>query len=225
MTGSTNAEQSDSSRKKRPNRQGKPLRKRSKPVPLPTGRFRFSDLQWNNIVKDFKFPAEARKDLETHIMMYRNGLAEQRVSVPPSKTRQNLNHLSKAAQRFCDELQRGGDDTRAWDIIACLPRWPLERMDRLEEDLIELSEALLKAADSVQPTHPGVSTDRNLFSFVNALAELWEKYTGTRFSRAKKRKTPGHFIEIVGRIANPHLHLDTLRNVVRSVAEKRPWEN
>jgi hypothetical protein len=213
--------------KKRPNRQGKPLRKRAVRVALPDGRFRFDENQWSDI-EQLGFPSGARYRIEVTVTIYRNNLAEEVDAVPPSKTRQHLRRLSTTAETFLIEFQRAINDGRAWEIITYLPDWPALRVCRLEQDLLDLPEVLTKAANAVQLGPPGAAPDWNMFGFVNALAALWEEYTGTQFNRTKKRPTERHaidFIIAVGRIADPHLHQDTLENVVRSVAEKRLWEN
>jgi len=221
------ADDNDHPPKKRPNRQGKPLRKRATRVALPDGRFRFGDDQWSDI-ELFGFPPDARRRLETTVTIYRNNLAEVADAVPPSKTRQHLRRLATTAETLLIEFQRAINDVRAWEIITYLPDWPALRVCRLEQDLLDLPEVLTKAANAVELGPPGAAPDWNLFCFVSDLAALWEEYTGARFNRTKKRPAERHpidFIIAVGRIADPHLHQDTLENVVRSVAEKRLWEN
>jgi hypothetical protein len=212
---------------KRPHRQGKPLRKRAERVALPDGRFRFSDEQWRDI-EQLGFPSDARYRIEITVTIFRNNLAEEADAVPPAKTRQHLRRLSTTAETFLIEFQGVINDCRAWELITCLPDCPALRLCRLEQDLLGLSDVLTKAADAVELGPPGAAPDWNLFGFVSDLAALWEEYTGARFNRTKKRPTERHaidFIIAVGRIADPHLHQDTLENVVRSVAEKRLWEN
>lgn len=118
--------------KKRPHRQGKPLRQRAKRVALPDGRFRFSDDHWSEI-ELFGFPPDARHRLETSVTMYRNGLVDSLNALPPAKTRQNLQRLAIAARKFCGEFQRVTDDARAWDLITDLRDWPLNRLDNWEQ--------------------------------------------------------------------------------------------
>jgi hypothetical protein len=210
--------------KKRPNRQGKPLRKRATRVALPDGRFRFGDDQWSEI-ELFGFPPDARRRLETTVTIYRNNLAEEADAVPPSKTRQNLRRLATTAKSFFIDFQSAINDGRAWELLTCQPDCPALRLCRLEQDLRGLSDALTIAADAVELGPPGAAPDWNIFGLVNALAALWEEYTGKRFNRTKTRPNATDFIIVVGRIADPHVHQDTWANMVRSVAEKRLWEN
>jgi hypothetical protein len=210
--------------KKRPHRQGKPLRQRAKRVVLPDGRFRFSDEQWSEI-ELFGFFPDARHRLEISVTMYRNGLVDSLNALPPAKTRQNLQRLAIAARKFCGEFQRVTDDVRAWDLIRDLRDWPLNRLDNWEQGLIDLPEALTEAANAVQLGPPGAAADWNLLGFVNTLAPLWEEYTATRFDRSKRRPNAADFIIAVGLIADPQVHSNTWENVLRSVAAKRFWEN
>jgi hypothetical protein len=210
--------------KKRPHRQGKPLRKRAKRVALPDGKFRFGDDQWSEI-ELFGFPPDARRRLETTVTIYRNNLAEEADAVPPSKTRQHLRRLATTAETLLIEFQRAINDVRAWEIITYLPDWPALRVCRLEQDLLDLPEVLTKAANAVELGPPGAAPDWNMFGFVNAAAALWEEYTGKRFNQTKTRPNATDFIIELGRIVDPHVHQDTWANMVRSVAQKRLWEN
>jgi hypothetical protein len=211
--------------KKRPHRQGKPLRKRAKRVALPDGRFRCSDEQWHDVGERFGFPSDARYRMEITITIYRNNLAEEADAVPPSITRQNLQRLAMAGEKLCSEFERVINDDRAWELITNLRNWPALRVCRLERDLLDLPDAATKAAHAVQLGPPGAAVDSNILGFVNTLAPLWEEYTGTRFDRTKRRPNAADFIIAVGLIADPQVHSATWENVVRSVAENRYWEN
>jgi hypothetical protein len=209
---------------KRPHRQGKPLRKRAERVALPDGRFRFSDEQWRDI-EQLGFPSDARYRIEITVTIFRNNLAEEADAVPPAKTRQHLRRLSTTAETFLIEFQGVINDCRAWELITCLPDCPALRLCRLEQDLLGLSDVLTKAADAVELGPPGAAPDWNMFGFVNAAAALWEEYTGKRFNQTKTRPNATDFIIVVGPIVDPHVHRDTWANMVRSVAQKRLWEN
>jgi hypothetical protein len=210
--------------KKRPNRQGKQLRKRAKRVALPDGKFRFSDEQWSDI-ELFGFPPDARNRVAIYVSIYRNNLAEEADAVPPSKTRQHLRRLATTAKSFFIDFQSAINDIRAWELLTCQPDCPALRLCQLEQDLLGLSDALTIAADAVELGPPGAAPDWNIFGLVNALAALWEEYTGKRSNRTKTRPNATDFMIVVGPIADPQLHRDTWENVVRSVAEKRLWEN
>jgi hypothetical protein len=211
--------------KKRPHRQGKPLRKRAKRVALPDGKFRFSDEQWRDVGEKYGFPFDARYRMEKTVTVYRNNLAEEADAVPPSMTRQHLRQLAKTAKSFFVDFQSTINDTRAWELLTCQPDCPALRLCQLEQDLRGLSDSLTMAANAVQLGPPGVAADWNIFGLVNDLAAFWEEYTGKQFNRSKTRPNATDFIIAVGRIADPGVHRDAWENVVRSVSENRSWEN
>jgi len=211
--------------KKRPHRQGKPLRKRAKRLALPDGRFRFSDEQWREVSERFGFPSDARYRMEITITIFRNNLAEEADAVPPSMTRQHLRQLAKTTKSFFVDFQSAINDSRASELLTRQPDCQALRLCRLEQDLRGLSESLTIAANAVQLGPPGAGLDWNIFGIVNALAALWEKHTGKQFNRSKTRPNATDFVIAVGRIADPGVHRDTWENVLRSVAANRFWEN